>query len=74
MSILDIFGYIGTLIVAMSFISKDILKLRILNIIGALIITSYALIIKAYPVALLDGLIVLINGYQLAILYFNRNK
>jgi hypothetical protein len=74
MNSLEFFGYIGTVIVAMSFLSKDIFKLRVLNLIGATIITIYALIIKAYPVALLDGLIVLINGYQLFLLYLNKDK
>ncbi len=37
------------------------------------IITIYAIIIKAYLIAVLDGFIVLINGYQLHRLYKNNS-
>ncbi|AUG99053.1 hypothetical protein CWC46_04005 [Prodigiosinella confusarubida] len=72
MSFLDVFGYIGTVVVALSFICKSILRLRLLNMIGATIITLYALTIRAYPVAVLDGLIVIINGYQLYLIYKSK--
>ncbi|WP_348985342.1 hypothetical protein [Xenorhabdus nematophila] len=71
---LDMFGYVGTILVALSFTSNNIIRLRVFNIIGAMIITIYALAISAYPVAALDGLIVIINGYQLVNLYNRRKK
>lgn len=74
MTFIDVFGYIGTTLVAISFLSKSMFKLRLLNMVGALIITTYAIIISAWPVALLDGLIVLINGYQLLPLLREKNK
>lgn len=68
MNWLEIFGYLGSALVAYSFSCKNILHLRIFNILGASIITIYALIIEAYPVMVLDGLIVLINIYHIKIL------
>lgn len=65
MNTIELLGYLGTFFVVISFMVKDIFYLRVLNVIGAILITIYAIIIKAWPVALLDGFIVLINLYHL---------
>lgn len=44
---------------------KGIVKLRILNLIGAIIFTVYGFIISAYPVAFVNGFIVFVNIYYL---------
>ncbi len=44
---------------------KSINKLRIINTIGAACFVIYSLIIKAYPVALINFFIICINIYQL---------
>ena len=43
----------------------SVIKLRIINTIGSLIFTVYALIIKSYPTALMNFSLVLINVYNL---------
>lgn len=63
--IFEIMGYLGTAFVVVSFMCKSLLKLRVLNSIGALLVTIYAVVIKAYPVAILDGFILIINLYQI---------
>ena len=61
----EIFGYVATLIVAASFLSKSIVPLRIVNSIGAALFVVYALITQTYPVALLNAFLVVVHIYQL---------
>ena len=63
---LEIFGYIGTALVLLSFTMRDIKWLRIVNIAGSIISMTYAIIMNTMPVAVLNGSLILINGIQLA--------
>ncbi|EAW7861224.1 YgjV family protein [Salmonella enterica] len=65
MNLVDVLGYTGTVLVILSFLCNSLIKLRILNAIGASLVTIYAVINHAWPVALLDGFIVIINVIQL---------
>ncbi|RJL47376.1 hypothetical protein D5071_19460 [Pectobacterium carotovorum] len=65
MLLVDILGYIGTVLVVLSFLCNSIVKLRVLNAVGASFITLYAFLTHAWPVVLLDGFIVIVNLYQL---------
>lgn len=62
---LEIFGYIGTGVVLISFIMKDIKWLRVVNMAGGLISLIYAILTNAMPVVVLNGSLILINGVQL---------
>ena len=64
--LLEIFGYIGTALVLLSFTMRDIKWLRIVNIAGSVISMTYAIIMNTMPVAVLNGSLILINGIQLA--------
>lgn len=57
----DIIGYVGTTLVIISFLCQSLIRLRIFNATGSLIITIYAVLNHAWPVVLLDSLIFLIN-------------
>ncbi|HHF1176546.1 TPA: hypothetical protein ACUMGD_001220, partial [Haemophilus influenzae] len=50
---------------AVSFLFKSIVYLRIVNSIGAILFVIYSVIITAYPVALLNAFLVVVNIYQL---------
>ena len=63
--IYEIIGYLGSLLVAISLTMRSILKLRIVNLIGAAFFTVYGLLIQAYPVAAMNFFIVLIDIYYL---------
>ena len=63
---LEMVGYAGSLLVAISLMMKSLLRLRIINLVGALIFVVYGLLIHAYPVSLMNGLIVGIDLYYLA--------
>jgi hypothetical protein len=64
-TIYEIIGYIASLLVAVSLMMSSILRLRIINLIGAIFFTAYGLLIHAYPVAAVNFFIVLIDSYYL---------
>lgn len=63
--LLELVGYLASVLIAISLTMRSILKLRLINLIGAACFTVYGVLIAAYPVAVLNGLIVGINLYYL---------
>ncbi len=61
---LEIFGYVGTALVICSMMMTSLLKLRIINICGSLISMIYSFACHAYPVAVMNFCLILINAYQ----------
>lgn len=62
---LEIFGYIGTMLVLVSMMMSSLAKLRIINVFGSVISMIYSLLISAYPIVFLNLGISLINVYKL---------
>lgn len=58
---IEIFGYIGSVLVVVSMLMSSVIKLRIINTIGSVISGTYALIIHSFPLALMNGCLVVIN-------------
>lgn len=63
--IVELIGYFSSLLVLVSFLMTSVIKLRIVNSIGAAIFTVYAAIIGSYPTALMNLCLVGINMYNL---------
>ena len=61
----ELIGYLGSILVAVSLMMRSLLRLRIINLFGALFFTIYGVVLGAYPVAFLNGLIVCIDLYYL---------
>jgi hypothetical protein len=61
----ELIGYAASLLVAISLMMGSILRLRVINLIGALFFSAYGLLIQAYPVAAVNFFIVLIDLYYL---------
>jgi hypothetical protein len=61
----ELIGYLGSILVAISLMMKSLLRLRIINLVGALFFTVYGILLGAYPVAFLNGIIVCIDLYYL---------
>ena len=59
--LIELFGYLGSTLVLVSMLMTSVVKLRIINTIGSVIFTIYALIIKSYPTAFMNFCLVLIN-------------
>ena len=70
---LEIFGYIGTAIVLLSFVMTDIKWMRIINMVGGFITLIYAILRHDNPVMVLNASIITINTIQL-IRYFIKVK
>ena len=61
----ELIGYLGSILVAVSLMMKSLLRLRLINLFGALFFTIYGILLKADPVAALNGMIVCIDIYYL---------
>lgn len=64
-TMVEMLGYIATCLVAISFLLKDVVKLRFVNAVGASCFVVYGFLIASIPVALLNTFIVCINGYYI---------
>ena len=63
--LLEIVGYVASVLVAVSLTMSSILRLRLINLAGSAAFTVYGVLIHAYPVAAVNFIIVLINLYYL---------
>lgn len=70
----ELIGYAASLLVAVSLMMSAIVKLRIVNMIGAIIFTVYGILIDSMPVAAMNAFIVLVNLYHLFNIYRNRTQ
>ncbi|TVP95451.1 MAG: hypothetical protein EA374_03980 [Acholeplasmatales bacterium] len=66
-------GYAASLIILISMFMRSLRRLRIINLVGALLFTYYGYAIGAYPVLLMNGLIVGINVLHLRRMYTARD-
>ncbi len=63
--LLELFGYLGSLLVIVSLMMSSVVKLRVFNTVGSLVSAIYALVIRSYPLALMNFCIILINIFNL---------
>ena len=63
--LIELFGYLGSVLVLVSFLLTSVVKLRVVNTIGSVIFAIYALIIHSYPTAVMNFCLVAINLYYL---------
>lgn len=64
---IELIGIAGTMFVLLSFLMKDIVKIRAINIVGAVLFVIYGLLIGAVSTWLLNGILVLIHcGFLLS--------
>ena len=63
--VIELVGYIGSALVLVSFLMSSVIRLRVINTIGAVIYVIYAMIIHSYPTALMNVVLVGINIYYL---------
>lgn len=63
---LELIGYAGSVLIAISLMMSSVLRLRVINMIGGAMFSLYGFLIGAWPVAVLNGFIVLINVYHVS--------
>ena len=61
----EIVGYTGSFLVALSLSMKSISKLRKINLVGASTFAAYGFLVGAYPVLLLNSFIAIVDIYYL---------
>lgn len=69
---LEWFGYIASLVVLISLLTSSIIKLRWINLVGALLFSIYGLLLGSIPVAVMNAGIVLIDIYYLIKIYTTK--
>lgn len=68
-SLVELLGYLASVITAISLLMSSIIKLRWFNLFGSLTFCVYGFVIHAFPVGLFNGFIVLVNIYYLIKIY-----
>lgn len=71
---IELFGYLGSFLVVASMLMNSIVKLRIINTFGCIICVIYALIIKSYPVVIMNAALALINIVKLIAYWRGKGK
>ena len=64
-TMLELFGYLGSAIVIVSMLMTSVVKLRVINTIGSLLFSIYALLIHSYPTMAMNLVLAGINIYHL---------
>lgn len=70
----EVLGYIGSILVIVSMLMSSVTRLRVINIVGCAISAVYATIIQAFPTVVMNVILVLINGYFLLQLRKNEMR
>lgn len=65
-------GYLASVMIMVSMMMNSIIKFRWINLVGALLFSSYGFLIHAYPVGILNGIIVLVDVYYLINIYSKK--
>ncbi|MGB0882192.1 MAG: uroporphyrinogen decarboxylase [Vicingaceae bacterium] len=61
-SLTEIIGYLASLVVLLSFLMKDVTKLRMVNTVGCLLFIAYGILLKfSIPIIVTNAAIVTIN-------------
>lgn len=63
MNWVEFLGYLAVAVTLSSFAVKDMLRLRILNGLGALLWVVYGLLLGSNPVVLTNACIIVLHGY-----------
>ena len=63
--LIEVFGYIGSFLVVVSMLMSSVVKLRLINTAGSIISLIYAFICGAFPLALMNGCLIIINVFNL---------
>ncbi len=63
--LVELYGYLGSALVVISMLMASVVKLRVVNTIGSIVSGTYALIIDSFPLALMNGCLIVINVYNL---------
>jgi hypothetical protein len=69
----EIVGYTGSVLIALSLMMKNIVRLRKVNLFGASTFAIYGLLVNAYPVLVLNSFIAFVDIYYLVDIYRKKD-
>lgn len=58
-------GYLASLLVLVSFLMKNMVRLRWLNTLGCMVFIAYGLLLQSIPIIITNAAIVVINSFYL---------
>ncbi len=64
-TIFELIGYVGSVFIIVSITQRSIFRLRLFGLIGGTVFLAYALLIEAYPIAVVNAIAVSIHIYYL---------
>lgn len=71
---LEVIGWIATVFIILSFIQKDMFKLRLLSLVGALFWTVYGLISGSWSIVFLNVVVGIIQVYWIRKIRLKKSK
>ena len=69
---LEWIGYIASITIAVSMAMSSIVKFRAINLVGALLFSTYGFLIGSLPVGILNGFIFLVDAYYLIAIFSKK--
>ena len=69
---LELLGYLASVLVAISLMMSSVLRLRLINLVGAIAFFVYGVLIGAYPIAAVNAVIIVVNLYFLYRIYTSK--
>lgn len=72
--IFEALGYLGSLFVLVSFLLKDIKRIRIVNIVGAIFFVVYGISTKTWATAFMNAALVCVHIFYLVKMYIDAKK
>lgn len=74
MQAIEWLGISASVIILISFLMKNILWVRLVNIVGAIVFVIYGIIIGAISVWLLNGMLVVVHLIYLGKYFYDKRK
>jgi hypothetical protein len=72
--VVELIGYLASGLIVLSLLMASVLKLRVINLVGAVVFTAYGVLIGSVPVIVTNAAIVLIDVYYLAVMLRERSR
>lgn len=70
----ELVGYLASALIVLSLVMASVLRLRIINLVGATVFTVYGVLIGSWPVIVTNAAIIVINLYYLTIMLRSRAR
>ncbi|MFA9443878.1 YgjV family protein [Egicoccus sp. AB-alg6-2] len=70
--VVELIGYLASALIVVSLLMASVLRLRVVNLVGSLVFTTYGVLIDSPPVVIANAAIVCINVYYLTRLLRDR--